>query len=131
MSRASFPTSVVFAGARARDRRDWGEAVIAELDQAVERQLMGDVPVASLLPGGVDSSLVTRMRAFSPALRTADVRHWEGVRGRQRGSGRRSARRWSWAVPHNSTVLDDHRLRACACGSRTLDRVAAERRSRQ
>ena len=30
-----------------------------ELEAAVERQLMADVPVASLLSGGVDSSLVT------------------------------------------------------------------------
>ena len=39
--------------------RAWREALGAELEAAVERQLMGDVPIASLLSGGVDSSLVT------------------------------------------------------------------------
>src|SRR5207245_4986760 len=49
--------------AQPRTTSDWREAIVAELDEAVGRQLMADVPVASLLSGGVDSSLVTQMMA--------------------------------------------------------------------
>jgi asparagine synthase (glutamine-hydrolysing) len=38
---------------------EWAEAVRAELVLAVRRQLMADVPVGSLLSGGVDSTAVT------------------------------------------------------------------------
>jgi asparagine synthase (glutamine-hydrolysing) len=38
---------------------EWSAALVEELGGAVERQLMADVPLASLLSGGVDSSLVT------------------------------------------------------------------------
>jgi asparagine synthase (glutamine-hydrolysing) len=44
-----------------RGRAQWREALTDELARAVERQLMADVPVASLLSGGVDSSLVTHL----------------------------------------------------------------------
>jgi asparagine synthase (glutamine-hydrolysing) len=49
------------SSATPRGRKEWGEALIAELDAAVDRQLMSDVPVGSLLSGGVDSSLVTQL----------------------------------------------------------------------
>jgi asparagine synthase (glutamine-hydrolysing) len=39
----------------------WAEALRAELTAAVRRQLMSDVPVGSLLSGGVDSTVVTRL----------------------------------------------------------------------
>jgi asparagine synthase (glutamine-hydrolysing) len=53
----------VRSSADPRTRKQWSEAMIAELDEAVGRQLMADVPVASMLSGGVDSSLVTQMMA--------------------------------------------------------------------
>jgi asparagine synthase (glutamine-hydrolysing) len=53
----------VRSSADPRTRNDWSEAMLAELDESVGRQLMADVPVASLLSGGVDSSLVTQMMA--------------------------------------------------------------------
>jgi asparagine synthase (glutamine-hydrolysing) len=53
----------VRSSADPRTRDQWSEAMIAELDEAVGRQLMADVPVASMLSGGVDSSLVTQMMA--------------------------------------------------------------------
>ena len=40
-------------------RGEWEEAIRAGLKAAVRRQLMSDVPVGSLLSGGVDSTVVT------------------------------------------------------------------------
>jgi asparagine synthase (glutamine-hydrolysing) len=42
-----------------RSRREWRDALGVELEAAVKRQLMSDVPLASLLSGGVDSTLTT------------------------------------------------------------------------
>ena len=42
-----------------RSRAEWRDAIGAELEAAVTRQLMSDVPLASLLSGGVDSTLTT------------------------------------------------------------------------
>ncbi len=42
-----------------RSRDEWEEAIRDGLDGAVNRQLMSDVPVGSLLSGGVDSTVVT------------------------------------------------------------------------
>lgn len=44
-----------------RGRRAWRAALRDGLSAAVNRQLMADVPVASLLSGGVDSTVVTRL----------------------------------------------------------------------
>jgi asparagine synthase (glutamine-hydrolysing) len=41
-------------------RAEWAEALRSGIAEAVRRQLMSDVPVGSLLSGGVDSVLVTR-----------------------------------------------------------------------
>lgn len=43
------------------DAGEWQEAVRDGLAGAVRRQLMADVPVGSLLSGGVDSTVVTRL----------------------------------------------------------------------
>ena len=42
-----------------RGRGEWRDALADELTAAVRRQLMSDVPVGTLLSGGVDSSVVT------------------------------------------------------------------------
>lgn len=52
------------SSAEPRTRSEWQEALVGTLDAAVERQLMSDVPVGTLLSGGVDSSLVSSMMAL-------------------------------------------------------------------
>lgn len=90
-----------------RNPRDWGEALIAELDGAVHRQLMADVPVASLLSGGVDSSLVTQMMAahlpYAPQTFGIGMRS-EGAANEAFAAERAAA---ELGVPHTSTVLED------------------------
>ena len=44
-----------------QSRGEWKDAIRAGLTRAVRRQLMSDVPVGSLLSGGVDSTVVTGM----------------------------------------------------------------------
>jgi asparagine synthase (glutamine-hydrolysing) len=44
-----------------RSRGEWAEALRDGLRSAVRRQLMSDVPVGSLLSGGVDSTVITGM----------------------------------------------------------------------
>lgn len=60
------PTFVRYAtairsSAEPSGEREWAEAITDGLEAAVRRQLMSDVPVGSLLSGGVDSTLVTMM----------------------------------------------------------------------
>jgi asparagine synthase (glutamine-hydrolysing) len=88
-------------------RRDWGDALIAELDRAVERQLMADVPVASLLSGGVDSSLVTQMMAAH--LPYAPQTFGIGMRSDGPASEALAAESAAseLAVPHTSTLVGD------------------------
>ena len=55
-------------------RRDWRAELEAALDQAVERQLVADVPVGVFLSGGVDSSLVAALAARrAPGVRTFSI----------------------------------------------------------
>jgi asparagine synthase (glutamine-hydrolysing) len=99
--------SHVYSSAQPTSARDWQEALIAELDAAVKRQLMADVPVASLLSGGVDSTLVTRMMARHLSYRP----HAFGIGFRSDGeeseavSASLAAR--ELGVPHTSVLTED------------------------
>ncbi|HEX4562196.1 MAG TPA: asparagine synthase (glutamine-hydrolyzing), partial [Gemmatimonadales bacterium] len=53
------------AGRQPTNRKDWEEALRSGLAGAVDRQLMSDVPVGTLLSGGVDSTAITQRMAFS------------------------------------------------------------------
>src|SRR5205807_1623598 len=58
------PYQARFAPASLPDtRKEWEDALTSGLQAAVRRQLMSDVPVGSLLSGGVDSSVITGMMA--------------------------------------------------------------------
>jgi asparagine synthase (glutamine-hydrolysing) len=99
---------LVRSSAAPRGMREWEEALIAELDRAVERQLMADVPVASLLSGGVDSSLVTQMMAahlpYSPLALGIGMRS-EGAANEVFASTRAAE---AVGVPHEQILVDDH-----------------------
>lgn len=81
---AAWPTS----------RGDWEEALRAGLSAAVRRQLMSDVPVGSLLSGGVDSTVVTRL--MCDALEAAPAAFAIGFSGQRTidelAAARRAAR---------------------------------------
>jgi asparagine synthase (glutamine-hydrolysing) len=97
----------VRSAADPRGRREWREALMEELDRAVTRQLMADVPVASLLSGGVDSSLVTHMMTthlpYIPQTFGIGMRS-EGEANEALAAQRAAA---ELGVPHHSTVLED------------------------
>jgi asparagine synthase (glutamine-hydrolysing) len=68
LSLTALPTAPTFTAfptrfaptALPRSTDEWAEALRAGLSTAIRRQLMSDVPVGSLLSGGVDSTVVTR-----------------------------------------------------------------------
>jgi asparagine synthase (glutamine-hydrolysing) len=62
-------------------RGEWEEALRAGLTAAVRRQLMSDVPVGSLLSGGVDSTVVTGL--MRDALDTAPAAFAIGFSGQR------------------------------------------------
>ncbi len=76
----SFET-VFTPGALPQSRGEWEEALRAGLTAAVRRQLMSDVPVGSLLSGGVDSTVVTGL--MRDALDTAPAAFAIGFSGQK------------------------------------------------
>lgn len=93
--------------AQPRNGAEWRAALMATLDAAVQRQLMSDVPVGSLLSGGVDSTLVTALMARHLPYRP----HAFGIGFRTDGSQSeaRAAERAAHAlgVPCTNTTVED------------------------
>ncbi|MBE2320244.1 asparagine synthase (glutamine-hydrolyzing) [Solirubrobacter sp. CPCC 204708] len=54
---------------------DWGEGLIAELEDAVKSRLMADVPLGAMLSGGLDSSVIVALMArnMSEPVKTFSV----------------------------------------------------------
>jgi asparagine synthase (glutamine-hydrolysing) len=102
----SFP-SAVRSSADPRGREEWREALVDELGHAVDRQLMADVRVGSLLSGGVDSSLVTAMMAQRLPYRPMTFGiGFRSSAGRSEAVAARIAAA-ELGVPHRSLELSD------------------------
>jgi asparagine synthase (glutamine-hydrolysing) len=86
---------------------DWQEALIAELEAAVDRQLMSDVPVASLISGGVDSTLVTQMMARHLPYRPQTFGIGFASDGEASEAASASLAATELNVPHTSVLADD------------------------
>ena len=99
--------STVRSSAQPASRDEWRAALLEELEGAVERQLMSDVPVASLLSGGIDSSIVTQAMAARLSYRPRTY----GIGFRSHGAlneahaAALAAR--ELAVPHESVSVRD------------------------
>jgi asparagine synthase (glutamine-hydrolysing) len=90
-----------------RGRGEWAEALTEELGDAVGRQLMSDVPVGTLLSGGIDSSLVSQM--MGERLLEAPTSFGIGFRsegGRSEAVAAEAAAR-VLGLPHVTTWVDD------------------------
>jgi asparagine synthase (glutamine-hydrolysing) len=90
-----------------RGRAEWQEALLAELEQSVARQLASDVPVASLLSGGIDSTLTTLFMAkhLPGPPETFGVGFASDGEQSEALAGERAAR--DLGVPYHSTTLLD------------------------
>lgn len=100
-------TSKIASSAQPASKGEWQVALISGLDAAVTRQLMSDVPVASLLSGGVDSTLVTRMMArhLSYPPQTFGIGFGSDRERSETVAARLAAR--ELAVPHEGLVVED------------------------
>ncbi len=100
--------TAIRSSAEPRDRSDWRLALMTTLEAAVTRQLMSDVPVGSLLSGGVDSTVVTAMMTRHLPYRP----HAFGIGFRSQGerseavAAERAAR--ALDVPYTATAVDDN-----------------------
>lgn len=55
-------------------KEEWRELIDKELEQAVKRRLVADVPLGAFLSGGVDSSaIVAQMSKFIPKIKTFSI----------------------------------------------------------
>jgi asparagine synthase (glutamine-hydrolysing) len=100
-------TTRVHSSLTPHNRVEWRAALMQQLAQAVERQLMSDVAIGTLLSGGVDSSVVSQMMAE----RLPSPPQSFGIGFRSEGA-RSEARAATFAaellrIPHLTTWVDD------------------------
>lgn len=95
------------SSATPRTSAAWRDAISSELEGAVTRQLMSDVPVGTLLSGGVDSAVVTDlMRKHLSAAPTAfGIGFRSHGEGNEAKAGRLAAQELE--VPFVATEIDD------------------------
>lgn len=104
--------TAVAPSATPRSRGEWEDALRDGLRTAVERQLMSDVPVGSLLSGGVDSTVVTRF--MRDALPEPPMTFGIGFAGEPGGGELANARRaaQALAVPLTEVSVRDDEYQA-------------------
>jgi asparagine synthase (glutamine-hydrolysing) len=75
-------------------RQDYGERLLAGLDEAVRLRLMSDVPLGAMLSGGIDSSLIVALmtRHMSEPVKTFSVGFAEDREGNELADARMVAR---------------------------------------
>ncbi len=94
-----------------KSRGEWAEALRAELEHAVQRQLMSDVPVAALLSGGVDSTAVTRVMRDNLAQppQAFAVGFADAVEGGELAVARRAAAALAVPLTEVAATSDEYR----------------------
>lgn len=104
--------TAVSSTASPRNRDEWRAALLQELEAAVTRQLMSDVPLGTLLSGGVDSSMITLM--MDRHLPYHPQAFGIGFRSEGDGSEARAAERAAGelGVPFTPTLVDDDQFLA-------------------
>jgi asparagine synthase (glutamine-hydrolysing) len=102
---------LAFAPETGVDAREWAARVRTQLEEAVRRQLVSDVPVGMFLSGGVDSSAVvaTAARVSGRRLRTFSV-GFEEASYDERPFARLVARRYE--TQHTEVVFTPGHARA-------------------
>jgi asparagine synthase (glutamine-hydrolysing) len=105
-------TTSIHPSATPADSGEWEEALRDGLAAAVRRQLMADVPVGSLLSGGVDSTVITRL--MRDALPEAPATFGIGFASEQGGGELANARKAAHAlgVPLTEVRVSDGEYRA-------------------
>jgi asparagine synthase (glutamine-hydrolysing) len=90
---------------RSLTERDAGERLLAELESAVTRRLMSDVPLGAMLSGGLDSSLIVALMArhMSQPVKTFSIGFAESGDDNELDDARRVAQ--AFGTEHHALEL--------------------------
>jgi asparagine synthase (glutamine-hydrolysing) len=100
----------------ALSREEYGERLLAGLDEAVRLRLMSDVPLGAMLSGGIDSSLIVALMArhMSEPVKTFSVGFAEDARGNELADARMVAEQFGadhheleLSFTHDTVDLED------------------------
>ncbi|HEU5181727.1 MAG TPA: asparagine synthase (glutamine-hydrolyzing) [Candidatus Polarisedimenticolia bacterium] len=97
--------------------REWEEELLPRLRAAVQRQLMGDVPIGVLLSGGIDSAAVLSLAAEtgSAGMRAYTVGFADSSREDEVVAAARTARRFGVEHCHVTLSVSDYRSWLVPC----------------